>query len=86
MQITETSKQLFIGLAEDAANWSGEPPFWGTKEERGNLTQLKRAKLLKTFTDEGDTFVCFTRLGAEYAAECGIDLSWIEQWPGFHAG
>lgn len=76
--ITEASLALFKALAEDAANWSGTPPAWVTAEERGNLTQLKRAGLLKTFVDEGDPFAQFTDAGVAFAAEHGIDISWID--------
>lgn len=78
--ITDTSLALFLAFAEDAPNWSGSPMADVTKEERGNLTQLKRAGLLTTFVDEGIPFVCFTRAGVALAAEHGTDLGWIEDW------
>lgn len=77
MNLTPASLALFISLAEDAANWSGTPPAWVSAQERGNLTQLKRAGLLTTFVDGGDPFATFTPLGIELAGEHGIDLSWI---------
>ncbi len=77
MSITDASLALFLSLADDAANWSGTPPAWVSKEERGNLTQLKRAGLLTTFVDEGDPFATFTPTGVTLAAEHGFDLSWI---------
>lgn len=81
-KITETSKQLFIDFAKDAGNWSGMPLVGGnvasSKELRGNLTQLKRAKLVGTQADEGQTWLYFTDAGIAYAAELGIDLSWIK--------
>lgn len=73
--ITPESLDLFLDLAKDAGNWSGNPPVWGTKEQRGNLTQLKRAGLLTTFTDRGDAFAEFTEAGQALAAEHGVDLS-----------
>lgn len=79
MNITETSKQVFLAYAKDAGNWSGTPMVGGnvggTKEERGNLTQLKRAGLISTFRDDGCDWVSFTDAGKAYAAENGIDLS-----------
>ncbi len=75
-QITDTSLELFKSLADDAANWSGTPPCWVSAQERGNLTQLKRAGLLVTFVDEGDPFAYFTKAGIALAAEHGFDLSW----------
>ena len=54
--ITERSKQLFIKYANDAGNWNGTPlvggNVGGSKEDRGNLTQLKKAGLVETFTEE----------------------------------
>ena len=76
--ITEASKQLFIDLANDAGNWSGSPMLDGNvqigQEGKGNLTQLKRAKLLRTVRDEGETWVIFTEAGQAYAKELGINL------------
>jgi hypothetical protein len=76
--ITETSKQLFIAYAKDACNWSGQPlvggNVGGTKEERGNLTQLKQAGLIVTFVEEGHTWLDFTEAGRKYAEELGIEL------------
>jgi hypothetical protein len=76
--ITEQSKRLFIAYARDACNWNGEPlvggNLGGTKEDRGNLTQLKREGLITTQLDEGNTWLQFTVLGKQYAAELGITL------------
>lgn len=78
-QLTETSLKLFIAYAKDAGNWSGQPlvggNVGGSKEDRGNLTQLKRQGYIQTFTDEGDAFIVFTEKGKALAAEHGIDLS-----------
>lgn len=88
-QITETSKAVFIAYAKDAGNWSGMPLVGGNvgggKEERGNLTQLKKAGLIKTEETKDringriqtDSWVVFTEDGIAYAKELGIDLSWI---------
>lgn len=46
----------------------------GSKEERGNLTQLKRAGLITTFVDEGNTWIDFTDAGKAYAKENGVEL------------
>lgn len=79
MKITTASHELFMDLAKDAPNWSGTPLLGGnveiTKEERGNLTQLKRAGLLTTRLDEGNVWVYFTAAGEAYAAENGVDLA-----------
>lgn len=81
MNITETSKTLFLAYARDAGNWSGQPlvggnvSVGGSKEERGNLTQLKRAKLITTFVDDGCTWIQFTDAGKAFASENGVTIN-----------
>jgi hypothetical protein len=65
---------LFLALANDAGNWAGTPMVDITKEQRGNLTQLKTANLIETFTDDYATWADFTDAGKELAAENGIEL------------
>lgn len=76
--ITEKSKEIFLAYARDAENWAGTPLIGGNvgggKEERGNITQLKRAGLVTTFNDEGFTFVQFTPAGIAYAKENGVEV------------
>ena len=78
MNLTKTSLELFLAYALDADNWSGTPcvggNVGGSKEERGNLTQLKRAGLIVTFKDEGQTWLTFTAAGKQFAAEHGIHI------------
>jgi len=82
MKLTETSKQLFIEYAQDAGNWNGTPLVGGnvsgSKQDRGNLTQLKKAGLIGTVKDGTGTWLYFTSLGIRCADALGIDLSWIE--------
>lgn len=77
-KITAASLELFLAYARDAGNWAGEPMVGGnvggTKEERGNLTQLKMAGLITTFRYEGHTFVVFTDQGVRLAATHGVQL------------
>lgn len=82
MNVTDRSKELFLEYARDADNWSGTPlvggNVGGSKADRGNLTQLKQAGLIKTDRDEdGNVWIYFTPEGRAYAAENGVDLSWI---------
>lgn len=70
--LTPASFALFIHFAKDAHNWNGEPLVDITKEQRGNLSQLKKNKLLRTFKDEGCDFVIFTDEGRELAAQHGF--------------
>lgn len=70
--LTADSLALFDRLANDAPNWSGSPMVDVSPAERGNLTQLKRAKLLTTFVDEGIAFADFTPAGVALATERGI--------------
>jgi len=80
--LTEHSHLLFIELANDAGNWSGTPLFGGNVgdevSDKGNLTDLKKKGLVTTFEDEGCSWVVFTEVGKAYAAENGVDLSWID--------
>ncbi len=79
--LTPRSYDLLIAHMKDAGNWSGAPLVGGnvtfTKEDRGNLTQLKIAGLIKTEVDEDRkdlTWMYFTRSGKELASELGIEL------------
>lgn len=71
-RLAEVSVALFTDLVKDAGNWSGTPMVDISKEERGNLTQLKRAKLLSTQTDDGIAFAYFTPEGVAYAKALGL--------------
>jgi len=78
MNLTERTKEVFKMYAEDAGNWNGNPPIGGnvggSKEDRGNITQLKQAGLITTDTDEGISWIRFTKAGREYAATMGITI------------
>lgn len=76
--ITQTSLDLFLAYARDAGNWSGTPcvggNVGGSKEDRGNLTQLKRAGLITTDKSDGQTWVNFTDAGRVLAAAHGVEI------------
>ncbi len=76
--ITAESLAVFLMYANDAQNWTGSPlvggNVGGTKEQRGNLTQLKRAKLIETFTSDGLTWIRFTAKGGALAKQHGITI------------
>jgi hypothetical protein len=78
MSITGRTLELFLAYAKDAGNWSGSPlvggNVGGSKEDRGNLTQMKKAGLVTTQVDEGNTWLYFTEAGRALAAEHGITL------------
>lgn len=84
MDITTKSLEIFLAYAKDARNWSGTPlvggNVGGSKEERGNLTQLKQAGLITTETDVGNhggrrcTWIHFTADGQALAAKHGHSL------------
>ncbi len=82
MTILETlspkTRQLFLDYAADAGNWSGTPlvggNVGGSKEERGNLTHLKMAGLIKTFTNDGFTWIEFTSEGRTEALVAGVQI------------
>lgn len=77
VNITDQSKALFIEYFNDAPNWNGTPCVGGNvtsnKEANGNLTQLKKEGLISTWFDEGHSWLEFTALGLEYAAEIGLE-------------
>ena len=79
MTITQDSLTVFLAYARDAGNWSGTPLVGGNvgggKEERGNLTQLKRAGLITTQQEGKDSWLFFTEAGKALAAEHGISIS-----------
>ncbi len=72
--ISEKSLALFVRFAKDASNWDGTPMIDITKEERGNLTQLKKADLVTTFRSDDWDYVQFTALGVQLAEANGVRL------------
>lgn len=76
--ITYTSFEVFLAYARDAGNWSGMPlvggNVGGSKQERGNLTQLKQAGLIKTEISDGLTWIVFTDAGKQFASEMGCPI------------
>jgi hypothetical protein len=78
--LTDRSLALFLEYARDSGNWSGTPLVGGnvsgSKENRGNLTQLKRAGLVVTEFDSYDknTWLMFTQAGRDLAREHGITI------------
>lgn len=79
--ITDRSLRLFLAYAKDAGHWSGTPLIGGnvggSAEDRGNLTQLKKAGLITTFESEGHTWISFTDAGKALAAEHDVDMGWL---------
>lgn len=73
--LTPETFSFFRSLVDDAGNWGGDPMI-GTGSNipgnaaahRGHLTALKKAALVTTYRDQGDTFVSFTPTGREFAA------------------
>lgn len=76
--LTEQSFKLFIDLATDAPNWNGSPILDITKEQRGNLTDLKKHGLVTTSKDpDGYDWVDFTDAGIALANENGLDIGYF---------
>jgi hypothetical protein len=81
MQISKEALELFLEYAKDAGNWNGTPLVGGNvntgPKEKGYLTALKKAGLVKTETD-GERIQCiwlyFTDAGKALALEHGIKL------------
>ena len=80
--LTTASHDLFMFYAEDAGEWSGTPWVDGnitlTKQQRGNLSDLVQKGLMHVHAYDRDNIVIFTDAGKAYAAEHGVDLSWIK--------
>ena len=74
MNLTPASLAVFIRHAKDAGNWNGQPMLDITKEQRGNLTDLKVKGLVTTWRDEGIEWMQFTDSGKAFAAEYGITI------------
>jgi len=76
--MTPTTLSVFLSYAADAPNWSGTPlvggNVGGSKEERGNLTQLKKAGYIETWAEEGCTWLRFTDAGKVLAEAYGINI------------
>jgi hypothetical protein len=73
--LTPASHAVFMRHADDASAWCGQPMLVVTKAECGNVTDLKRAGLIETATDEGIVWVIFTEAGIAYAAAHGVDCN-----------
>lgn len=79
--IPENALTLFDLYIQDAGNWSGTPlvgsnvTLLGEREDRGLLTHLKRAGVIRTFTDEGCTWLTFTEAGKALAISRGLDVT-----------
>src|SRR5215471_1317676 len=85
VKISERSKALFIAYAADAPNWSGTPlvggNVGGSRQDRGNITQLKKAGLIETFEERRPidsgisrlTWINFTERGIDFARQNGYD-------------
>jgi hypothetical protein len=78
--LTPASAALFASLVDDAGNWSGTPIVEVSREQRGNLTDLKRAGLLTTQADGGVVFAYFTVKGVEFAKSLGLDWESLEAY------
>jgi len=82
--LAENVERLFEAYVRDADNWGGNPllgeggtykTVLGYKEDRGLLTQLKRAGLVTTFNSDGCQFLAFTAAGAAKARlDYGVEL------------
>ncbi len=73
-EMTPATLEVFKRHAKDAPNWAGAPMLDISKEERGNLTDLKVRGLLTTDKDEGIEWVYFTPAGYELARTLGYEI------------
>lgn len=63
--LTPSSQHLFESIVRAAGNWSGTPPCYEliNSQTRGNLTQLKRERLVTTFRSDGEEWISITPAG-----------------------
>lgn len=68
--LTPESAALLKAIVRDAGNWGGTPPTYEhiTKAGRGNLTDLKRKKLVSTFRSDGHEWIEILPAGKALAA------------------
>lgn len=72
--LAPASLEYFFKIARDN-NWGPCPVIDPSKEEKGMLTHLKRAKLLTTSpVGEGEIQAQFTALGVELAATRNVTV------------
>lgn len=71
--LTPASLALFIRIAKSHAN---DFPLLEeiSKEERGNLTDLKKLALVETYTEDGCVWTIMTEAGRKLSLEHGIDF------------
>jgi hypothetical protein len=64
VELTTASLKLLNELFDDAENWGGIPLFGGNvgtqKEDKGNLTDLKKKGYVTTDEEDGNSWVYFT--------------------------
>ena len=80
-RLTPASEELFKQICRATGNWSGTPPCYELidAQTRGNLTQLKKAKLVTTFESDGEEWISLTEVGEAKAAAAGIDTYWSKR-------
>ena len=74
--LTADSLALFLALARNAGNWSGTPILDElTADQKGNLSDLKKKKLIRVFLHEGCRFAEFLPAGDALALAHGVDIA-----------
>lgn len=72
--LTENTKNLFVFFAKEQES-NGVIWIELNKQQRGNLTSLKRNKLVETHDWEpGETYLTFTQKGIDFGKTLGFDL------------
>lgn len=76
--MTEATKSLFLNLWKREQH--GNPMLNISNEQRGNLTQLKRNKLVSTYVDEGVEYVTFSESGKTLASKLSVNPITKGEW------
>ena len=69
-KLTEASMTLLLAIAKDLPNWENCSPAYSHTDAviRGNLTDLKKKKLVASFKDDGKEWLTLTDAGKKLAA------------------
>ena len=69
LKLTADSNNLLLAIFKDLPNWDNCSPAYNHTDAvtRGNLTDLKKKKLVRTFKDEGNEWITLTDAGKALA-------------------
>lgn len=74
IELTAESRSLFESVVKDLPNWNGTTPCFNhiDSQSRGNLTDLKKKGLVKTYRYDGEEWIDLTEAGTGFARAEGL--------------